>query len=201
VDLLPTVVAATRLEARAVRRALPTATVLWSGVGLSRLSVPTVLNGPVVTCGIAGSLRRDVRAGTVVIPGCVLAPDGRTIECDRELVSALTGAALRMGLSVESRPMLTTRRLVTGAERLALAEGGCVAADMETGFLDAPALASVRVVLDTPDRELSPVWAHPWRALWQPVAWTELPWLLRDGPRCARLAARVLAAAFVPQRP
>lgn len=197
---LPTIVAATRLEARAVRRALPTATVLLSGVGLSRLSVPTLLNGPVITCGIAGSLRRDVPAGTVVIPRCVLAPDGRTIECDGELVSALTGAALGMGLSVESRPMLTTRRLVTGAERLALADSGCVVADMETGLLDAPAVASVRVVLDTPDRELSPVWARPWRALWQPAAWTELPWLLREGPRCATLAARVLAAACATQR-
>ncbi|HKF77579.1 MAG TPA: hypothetical protein VKF59_15675, partial [Candidatus Dormibacteraeota bacterium] len=68
--------------------------------------------------------------------------------------------------------------------------------DMETGLVEGVPVATVRVVLDTPDRELSPAWARPWTALWQPRAWTELPWLAREGPRCARLAAAVLAAAL-----
>jgi hypothetical protein len=67
---------------------------------------------------------------------------------------------------------------------------------METGLLGADRVASVRVVLDTPDRELDPAWGRPLTALWHPAAWLQLPWLAAEGPRCARLAAQVLAAAL-----
>src|SRR5262249_62233085 len=50
---LPIVVTATRLEARAVRRALPGAPAVRAGVGLTRLQ--GALGGPVVTCGLAGA--------------------------------------------------------------------------------------------------------------------------------------------------
>jgi len=92
--------------------------------------------------------------------------------------------------------MLTSLTLITGAERTVWAGRGCLAADMETGLLEVERVASVRVVLDTPERELSAAWQHRVRAIWVPRAWAELPWLLREGPRCARLAAEVLALAF-----
>ena len=191
---LPLVVTATRLETRAVRRALPGARLVRAGVSLSRLRGP--LAGPVVTCGLAGALRPGVATGTVLVPECVIRPDGAVLRCDPRLVEALVAAARRLGLEPVQAPMLTSKTLVMGAQRGGWAERGYVAADMETGLREDGRVASVRVVLDTPERELSAVWLHPARAIWQPRAWGELPWLLREAPRCARRAADVLALAF-----
>ena len=88
-----------------------------------------------------------------------------------------------------------------GAERRRWAVRGAVAADMETGLLDAARLATVRVVLDTPDRELGAAWLRPATALLPPAAWRQLPWLAREAPRCARLAAAVLAEMVRPAAP
>lgn len=193
---LPTVVAATRIEARAVRRLLPDARVVRAGVSLSSLRSP--LFGAVVTCGVAGSLRPDLTTGSVVVPELVLRPDGSELRCDPRLVETLVEGARRLGLEPDRSPMVTTRTLVTGPERQKLADRGCASADMETGLLKVERVASVRVVLDTPERELSPVWQRPVHALWHPAAWRELLWLLREGPRCAQLAAAVLASGFAP---
>jgi len=191
------VVAPTGVEARAARRALPGVRVLRSGVSLSRLPhAGASLAGTVVTCGVAGSLRSDLPTGTVLVPRRVLRPDGRVLECDAELVAALAAAARRLGREPELGDMATTTTLVVGAERAALAAGGCAGADMETGLLGAARVASIRVVLDTPERELDPAWGRPLTVLWHPAAWAQLPWLAAEGPRCARQAAEVLAAAL-----
>ena len=149
-----------------------------------------------VSCGLAGSLRSDVPLGTVLVPGYVLRPDGSESRCDPALVDALVKGARRLGVEPVQEPMLTSERLITGGERAVWAGRGCVAADMETGLLEVERLAAVRVVLDTPERDLSGAWQSPAWAIWQPRAWADLPWLLREGPRCARLAAEVLALAF-----
>jgi hypothetical protein len=86
--------------------------------------------------------------------------------------------------------------MVQGAGRRVWADRGCVAVDMETGLLDVPRIAAVRVVLDTPDRELSPVWAHPLAAVVRPDVWPEGLWLWRIAPRLARRAAAILAAGL-----
>jgi 4-hydroxy-3-methylbut-2-enyl diphosphate reductase len=191
------VVAPTGLEARAVRRALPGARVVRSGVSLSRLPhAGASLAGTVVTCGVAGSLRPGLPTGTVLVPRRVLRPDGRVLECDAALVSALAEAARRLGHEPDLRDMATTAALVVGAERAAWAARGCVGADMETGLLGAERVASVRVVLDTPERDLDPAWGRPLTVLWHPAAWSQLPWLASEAPRCARLAAEVLATAL-----
>jgi hypothetical protein len=67
---------------------------------------------------------------------------------------------------------------------------------METGFVKARRVASVRVVLDTPERELSDAWLKPWSVLIRPDAWGQALWVAREAPRCARLAAAVLADAL-----
>jgi len=61
--------------------------------------------------------------------------------------------------NVRVGPVASADHLVRGAERAALAAQGALAADMESAWL-APAAAGkpfavLRVVLDTPDRELS----------------------------------------------
>jgi hypothetical protein len=201
-DLAPlTVVAATGLEARAVRRALPGVRLVRAGIGLSRLGPATRLGGAVVACGVAGSLRADVGTGAVLVPDRLLVPDGTGRACDEELVAALVAGARRLGLEPDRRPLLTAPALAVGAAREALAATGCAGVDMETALLDAERLATVRVVLDTPGRDLSAAWRRPATALLRPSAWAQLPWLAREGPRCARLAAAVLAAAFGGEQP
>ncbi|HXM56509.1 MAG TPA: hypothetical protein VOB72_14030 [Candidatus Dormibacteraeota bacterium] len=193
----PLIVAATASEARAVRRALPGVEVVQSGVALAALPFerrPSA--GVVVTVGVAGGLRAGLPTGTVVVPTCVLRPSGAVLACDPDLVELLAAAARRLGHEPELGMMATTPDLVVGPERAAWAARGCASADMETGLLDAERVASVRVVLDTPDRELHPAWARPITVLWHPAAWPQLPWLAAEAPRCARLAAEVLAEAL-----
>lgn len=195
--LTPTILAATGLEARAVRRTLPWARVVRTGMALSRLPAGDgSLAGPVVACGLAGSLRADLPTGTVLVPRRVLRPGGRWLECDPELVESLAAAARRLGHEPRLDPMATAETLLTGAARRPWAERGCVGVDMETGLLQVERVATVRVVLDTPERELHPAWRRPLTALWQPAAWAQLPWLALEARRCARLAAGVLAAAL-----
>ena len=194
----PLVVAATALEARAVRRAVPGVRLVRSGMALSRLDPaarhPT---GPVITCGVAGGLVPGLATGAVLVPSRVMRPDGEFVACDPALVEALAAAARRLGHEPVLAPMATAHELVVGAERAAWAARGCAGVDMETGLLHAERLASVRVVLDTPERELHDAWRRPVTVLWRPVALAQLPWLLAETSRCARRAAAVLAEAVL----
>jgi hypothetical protein len=94
--------------------------------------------------------------------------------------------------------MLTATHLVTGSERGLWAKKGFVAVDMESAYLAgrAAGLAVVRVVLDTPQHELSPAWERPSRAALDPRNFRELVWLLRNVPRYSLRAATVLAEAI-----
>lgn len=180
-----------------MRRALPRARVLRAGMALSRLPAGGAsLSGTVVACGVAGSLLAGVPTGTVLVPRRVLRPDGSWLDCHPALVDALAAAARRLGHEPEQRPMATTAELVVGADRGTWAARGCASADMETGLLQAERVATVRVVLDTPERELHPAWRRPAGALWRPAALAQLPWLAVESWRAARLAAGVLAAAL-----
>jgi hypothetical protein len=167
-----TVLAATWLEAWAVRRAAPAARLVLSGIALRGLRAP--LEGAVITCGLAGTW----------------------LACDPALVAALAAAARRIGVEPERGPVATTPVLVRGSARAEWAARGCVAAEMETGRLTGPRIATVRTILDTPAREISGVWQDPVRALVRPDAWGDVVWLGREAPRCARRAAAVLAGAL-----
>lgn len=190
-----TFVAATPLEARAVRRRAGSIRVLECGIALARSNASSI-NGAVISCGLAGGLREDLPTGTVVIAREVQSPDGTVRTCDEDLVERLRDAAQRLGHKSVVAPLLTSATLVTGPERAAWASKGFAAVDMETGLLRAERLAAVRVILDTPLRELSPEWLHPARAMLRPSNWPQLFMLAREAPRCADLAARVAAAAF-----
>jgi 4-hydroxy-3-methylbut-2-enyl diphosphate reductase len=195
----PLIVAATAPEARAVRRVLPSAEVIQSGMSLADLPRERwPRTGAVVTVGVAGALRAGLPTGTVVVPTRVLRPSGAVVECDPALVEALGAAARCLGHEPDLGTMATTPGLVVGAERAEWAARGCASADMETGLLEADRIASVRVVLDTPERELHLAWRRPITVLWHPAAWPQLPWLAVEAPRCARLAAEVLAEALSP---
>ncbi len=187
------VVAATALEARAARRELPGWPVVEAGVAMA--------NGHpdderLIFCGLAGGLHAHLPTGTVVIPREVARLDGSILRCDEALTEALIAGARALGHIPVTDALLTAAALVVGAERAHFSGRGFAAADMETGLAIAPHVAAVRVILDTPHAELSPDWLTPARALRKPRNWPQALWLARHATRCARLAARVVRAAF-----
>jgi len=192
---VPAIVAATSLEARAVRRHAPQAHVIESGIGLSRLHAPA-LGRIAISCGLAGGLRSELPTGTIVIPSSVGTTDGVSITCDPDWTLRLRRAARELGCTAVDAPLLTSATLIAGAERATWASRGFAAVDMESGHLLVDLLAVVRVILDTPKNELSADWINPARAILNPRNWREARWLSREAPKCADLAGRVIAAAL-----
>lgn len=189
------VVTATSLETKAARRAMPNGNVIEAGVALAR-GERVEGQSAVISCGLAGGLHHHLPTGTVVIPYEVLRTDGSTLQCDRGLVEVLVRAARARGTEPVTDPIVTTSQIINGDQRRVWSERGYAAVDMETGLLRAERVAAVRVVLDTPLRELSEEWLHPARALLNPFLWPEAIWLARNGPRCATLAAEIVRDAL-----
>ncbi|HWW09079.1 MAG TPA: hypothetical protein VNY76_02425 [Candidatus Acidoferrales bacterium] len=191
-----TVVVATRTEERAVRRFAPQFRVHRAGVSLRQWN-REIATPVVISAGLAGGLDSAHASGTVVVASDVALGDGERVACDPDWVQALTSAARTLGLPVINGGIVTAERLVTGNARDRWARSGYVAADMESGLLigRAARVVALRVLLDTPDRELSPSWEHPARASLDPRRWPEAAWLFRTAPELARRVARVLAAA------
>lgn len=188
-----TFVAATALECGALRRLLPGARIVQAGVAFEKAG--PVFDGAVVSCGLAGGLREDLPTGTLLIPREVRRPGGGTLRCDAPLVEAFAQSARRLGIEPVFDPLLTSDEIVTGAARAQWAAQGYVGVDMETGRIEAPRVAAVRVVLDTPLRELSSDWRTPLLAMLKPWNWPQAIWLARAAPPAAELAARVAAGA------
>jgi 4-hydroxy-3-methylbut-2-enyl diphosphate reductase len=191
------VLAATGTEARPLRRRLrghTGVTVVRTGVGLTAADHGAAL----ISCGVAGGLDRGIGSGTLVVPDAVGTGDGVLHRCDSDLVRRLRAAAEACGVDPHPGPLLTLDHMVTGAERTHWAAQGYAAVDMESALMvgHSPRFAAVRVVLDTPDHELSPRWVHPLRALLAPSLWTEALWLARVAPRHCDVAACIVAAAF-----
>jgi hypothetical protein len=193
VRVIVTIVAATSVEARAARRFAPHGVhVVECGIALDKHAE---FDGLVISCGLAGGLRTGLPTGTVLVPRTVRRPDGSDLECDAAAVDALTYAAVRLGCTVVQDSLLTSSTFVHGDQRAVWAARGYAGVDMETGLLCATRVACVRVVLDTPEHEISSAWLQPARALLQPRTWRDLPFLMREGPRCSTIAARVAAQA------
>ncbi len=181
------------MEARAVRRAgVRNVRVIEAGIALSKYAT---FDDLAISCGLAGGLRTGVPTGTVLLPRCIRRPDGSELQTDAHALETLTRAAESFGYAVLHDPMVTSASIVQGPERATWAAQGYAAVDMETGLIQAPRVACVRVVLDTPEREISPLWIEPRRAMLRPAAWRDLPFLMREGPRCSQIAARIAARA------
>lgn len=188
------VLTATRLEERAARRELHN-----SGVRIVRTGVGAGgrFDDAVISCGLAGGVRRGVPSGTVLIPNEIMRPNGERVTCDPELAVRLRDAARTLGEAPISDMLVTTTTLVRGAARAEYAAHDEVAGvDMESGLIYAPRIAVVRVILDTPEHELSDAWLHPLRLLLKPFALRQLPWLATHGPRYAALAAHLIRKAI-----
>lgn len=170
----------------------PRVEVIQAGIALSR---SREFGQVAVSCGIAGGLRADLPTGTVLIPHSVRRPGGSTLTCDAQLTEALVASARRLGYEPVSDPLLTSTELVSGAARAHWSAQGFAGVDMETGLIRAERVGCVRVILDTPRREISASWQNPGSVVFHPRAWLDLPFLAREGPRCARIAARIAAGA------
>jgi len=190
-----TVVTATAFETRAARAQIgDRARVVQAGIALR--SAGRDFGSTVISCGLAGGLRDDLPTGTVLVPRNVRRPDGDRLACDPDLVEKLLRAARGLGFQAVDASLVTSARIVRGTERARWASEGYAGADMETGALYAARVACVRVILDTPAHELSGAWEHPARVFFRPDAWLDIPFLAREAPRCAALAARVIAEAL-----
>lgn len=191
------VLAPTLLEYLAARQVLRGVRVTWAGVRLARWNGAPA-GTIVVVCGLAGALAPDVYAGHVLIPEQVGLPDGRVMPCDPALVQALAAGARSLGYRPDTRPLLTASSMIVGAEREQWFQRGFVAADMETGLLTSRHLrvATVRVALDSPQRDVSAQWLRSTRAMLQPGLWSEMLWLGRVAPPYALRAAHITRAGL-----
>jgi len=190
------IVAATSVERKPLRRVLPQARIVLAGVALANLRED--LGDTVLSCGLAGGLRPNLPTGTLLLPREVRRPGGSTLRCDEALVAALAQGARTLGVEPVFDPLLTAESIVNGDKRAYWAQRGYAGVDMETGRLTASRVAAVRVILDTPENEISADWAVPWRALLKPSNWPQARWLAREAPRAAALAAAVVAASHLP---
>lgn len=191
------VVAALRLEERAIRRAAPRLRVVRVGVGLT-LTAPIDATGMVLSVGLGGALTDEHPPGTVVVPDRVAAEEGQSWATDRAWSDELRAASRRLGLPTAAGTIVSTAAVVSGRERAALARRGYDAVDMESAAVAArvPRLAVLRVVLDTPSHEISPRWSRPALAAIDLRLWPQAYWLARHSKRFAARAAAVLVEAL-----
>ena len=159
------VAAPMRLEALALRGAVPGARVLRTGMGPRRARaaaaalVPPAGGWALAVAGLCGGMDPAQRPGDVVVASAVLGPGG-TVDCPS---AGLLAAALeRRGLRPRVGPVASADHVVQGAERARLLETGAVAVDMESAWIAAAAgggtpFAVLRVVLDAPGSELKRV--------------------------------------------
>lgn len=189
-------VAALRLEERAIRRAAPRLHVVRVGVGVTSAE-RIAATGVVLSVGLGGALTNEHAPGTVVVPDRVAAEDGQSWTTDPVWSDALRAASRRLGLPTAAGALVSTARVVTGVERAALAQHGYDTVDMESAAIadQVPRLAVLRVILDTPSHEISPRWSRPGLAAFDPRLWPQAFWLARHSPRFAARAAAVLVEA------
>lgn len=153
----------------------------------------------VISAGLCGGLLPDQTPGTVVIATSVSDETGAVHPCDPLVADWLERAARSLGFPVATGSLVSTSAPVTGANRGVWANRGHIAVDMESAAAaaTAPRFGTVRVILDTPRRELSPEWVNPPRAARNPANWREAIWLAVNTPRYSLRVGAVLQAAFL----
>jgi 4-hydroxy-3-methylbut-2-enyl diphosphate reductase len=113
----------------------------------------------VAVVGVCGALDPGLQPGDVVVATELRSADGR-VQLDVPSAALVAADLARAGLPVRTGPLVTGHGLVTGAARERLRDQGVLAVDMESAWIAAEVGAAsrpfsvVRVVLDTPQREL-----------------------------------------------
>lgn len=152
------VVTALGLEQAALRGRLGSVPLVRTGMGPDRAARAVARlrerSAGLLMAGLGGGLAPEVRPGDVVVASEVVTGGRRLAVPSAPL---LAGALSRCGLPVHLGPVASSPRLVGGAARAALAGGGALAVDMESGALaTAPGrpCAVVRVIVDTAELPL-----------------------------------------------
>jgi 4-hydroxy-3-methylbut-2-en-1-yl diphosphate reductase len=155
------------MEARALHRGAPEATVVRIGIGPRRArraaaALADVSARALAVAGFGGALCAELEPGDVVVASELRTRDG-TVLAQCPGAGMIAGMLRRRGLRAHIGPVVSLRSPATGAARKALRDTGALIADMESAWL-APAarerpFAVVRAVLDTAVHEL-----------WNPVA-------------------------------
>ena len=172
-DLL--IFAPLRIEAAAVRSAIrsmaPGARVIQTGMGpvhaeRAARSAIEASSGPVAVAGFCGALTDDLKPGDVVVASEIHAPWGEAVACSS---APLAAALRRLGVDrVRVGPIVSADHIVRDGERAALSANGAIAVDMESAWVAKAAseagrpVAVLRVVVDTPGRELALRRARNW---------------------------------------
>ncbi len=162
-----TVLAPLRAEAVAARLGASSARVEPTGMGAQRsrrrgaeVAAELPDGAPVAVVGLCGGVDAGSVPGDVVVASEVRAADG-AIRRTLPGAELLAGELGRQGLRVRCGPVVGVDRIVRGGERRRHAATGALAVDMESPWLADAVLAAgthplavVRVVSDTPAREL-----------------------------------------------
>jgi 4-hydroxy-3-methylbut-2-enyl diphosphate reductase len=150
-----------RLAVRTGLRASAPGRVVRTGMGPRRTSRrrPRLAgDGPLAVLGVAGALRRDLRPGDLVVASEVRRERTDIAVATCPSAPLLAGALRRAGLRVHVGPIVSSDRVVHGAQRSRLADTGALAVDMESADLvelwPTRPLAVVRAIVDTPDAPL-----------------------------------------------
>ncbi len=165
-----------RLEALLIKSRSPRRCVQRTGMGRDRsiAAARTLRNSPgtaLLVMGFCGGLDEVAEPGDVVVADEVHPPDEIISGVGQRRAAAigcagaevLTAAFVSRGLSVRGGAIATVLRPAHGEERRVLRTRGAVAVDMESAYLASGAagrpFATVRIVVDTPARELTRPWA------------------------------------------
>ncbi|MEV3919455.1 phosphorylase family protein [Actinomadura coerulea] len=157
----PVVCAALGMEARALRRGLTRTPVVVVGYRARRADRLPAACAALVVAGFGGALDERLRPGDVLVAEEIrgVGAGGMAVPCAAPRL--LAEELIRDGLSAQVGPLVTTGRVVRGAERALLAAQGARLADMESALVAERAgplpVAAVRVVVDGPRH---PLW-HP----------------------------------------
>jgi 4-hydroxy-3-methylbut-2-en-1-yl diphosphate reductase len=155
-----------RLEARLVAGGARKAHVHRTGIGPrhaanAALELAGLPGDTLVVIGFCGALQGHLQPGEVVVADRVYAAaDEDHAQGDFACAGAaeLAEALAADGLQVHVAPVVCVSKLALGERREQLRLGGAAAVDMESVWLQAGAagrpFAVVRIVLDTPQREL-----------------------------------------------
>jgi 4-hydroxy-3-methylbut-2-en-1-yl diphosphate reductase len=158
-DLL--IAAPLSLERLAILAARRPVNVVRTGMGprRSEQALPRLTAAParaLAVVGFCGALDDTLGHGELVVAGELRDPEGLVTPCAG--AEMLVDELARAGLKARVGTIASARRLVVGDARGHLATAGAIAVDMESAWL-APAAAGrpfavVRVVVDTPEREV-----------------------------------------------
>ena len=154
------VLAPLSIEAIALRLGLRDARVVRTGLGTQRARaaarrLSTSADRALAVAGVCGALDPALAPGDVIVASELLGGAGALKLADAE---ALVEGVRALGARARLGAILSVDHTARGPERERLCETGAIAIDMESRWLAEAArgrpFAVLRVVVDTPDREL-----------------------------------------------